>query len=295
MLNKKINDNRDIGATFSTPYEKGVVSQSIRIRYIYCQCYEIVLPNGKTIVTDPFVTHGVNDFSVDDFTGADYIILSHTHIDHDEDVRRLVDIFNGQVICLSPVAMEIAKSFDIPYANICPVDWNGTYYLDGFKLETFHGLHDNRMAREGKEERPSERGDRTLNGIGLENHKSLDELGSLFMLNYVITTDNNFKISYSSGQNFDDYAHYMDIVQPNIMLRHRIRTYSADEFAGQCERVGTQFILPLHHNNALKIGQDLNAYFIAVNEVLKAHGSTARAFNPKPYQWYTFGISIQES
>lgn len=139
-----------------------------------------------------------------------------------------------------------------------------------------------------------ERGDGTFNGFGIENNKSLDELGSLFMLNYVITTDNNYKIAYSSGQNFEDYAHHMDVVQPNIMLRHRIRTYSADEFAGQCERVGAQLVLPLHHNNALKIGQDLNAYFIDVNKVLKAHGSTARAFNPKPYQWYNFSISIQE-
>ena len=35
-------------------YKKGISSLAVRIRWISVQCYEIVLPNGKVIVTDPF-------------------------------------------------------------------------------------------------------------------------------------------------------------------------------------------------------------------------------------------------
>ena len=35
-------------------YREGVSSEAIRIRWISVQCYEIMLPNGKVIVTDPY-------------------------------------------------------------------------------------------------------------------------------------------------------------------------------------------------------------------------------------------------
>ena len=87
----------------SEPYLSQMNSQAIRIRWISVQCYEIVLPNGKVIVTDPFYLdaskydgmteftrsqkmekdiYSQTGFSVDEFTGADYIILNHVHGAH---------------------------------------------------------------------------------------------------------------------------------------------------------------------------------------------------------------------
>ena len=86
-------------AVFPTPYRSTEASECIRFRYIYCQCYEIVLPGGVTIVTDPFISGAVDDFTIDDLSGADYIILSHTHFDHDMDTRKIWDKFHGRIIC----------------------------------------------------------------------------------------------------------------------------------------------------------------------------------------------------
>ena len=36
------------------PYATKIDSQALKIRWISVQCYEMVLPNGKVIVTDPF-------------------------------------------------------------------------------------------------------------------------------------------------------------------------------------------------------------------------------------------------
>ena len=35
-------------------YQSMAQSDALQIRWISVQCYEIVLPNGKVIVTDPF-------------------------------------------------------------------------------------------------------------------------------------------------------------------------------------------------------------------------------------------------
>ena len=65
-------------------------SSGIKIRWITTTCFEIVLPNGKVIVLDPWVGKehpmhpGVSvdtGFSVDDFTGADYIFRSYSGSD----------------------------------------------------------------------------------------------------------------------------------------------------------------------------------------------------------------------
>ena len=95
------------------------------------------------------------------------------------------------------------------------------------------------------------------------------------------------------GQDYEEHARHLDYVKPNIMIRHRIRTYSPEEFAGQCMRAGAQYILPWHHSNALLTGEDLNAYMEAVNRVLDENGYAGKAFNPEPYQWYRMYLGIE--
>ena len=280
-------------AIFPTPYKMEESSESIKIRYIFCQCYQIELPDGTTIITDPFISGGVDDFMIDQLEKVDYIILNHTHFDHDMDTGNVWEKFHGRIICQKEVAMEVAHFFDIPYSSIYAVSEGCTYYFPQFTIKTYHGLHDNRKAREGTDKRPSEQQDTTLKRFGIEGHKILDNMGAVFMLNWVLTTPNNFKIAFHAGQDYQDFAAHMREEKPNIMIRHRIRTYTPEEYAKQCEDAGVQYIFPWHHSNALTTGEDLNAYIENVNEVLKAHHSPARAFNPDPYRWYKVYLGIK--
>ncbi|MCI8887430.1 MAG: hypothetical protein HFG70_05015 [Hungatella sp.] len=282
----------DKKAIFPTSYKASEQSECLQFRYIYCQCYEIRLPGGATIITDPFISGGVDDFTLEEVSGADYIILNHTHFDHDMDTGKLWDRFHGRVICQKEVALEVAHFFDIPYSSIYAVGEECTYYLPEFTLQTFHGLHDNRKAREGTDKRPSQMGDTTKRRFGVDGHFHLDCMGAVYMMNWVITTPQNFKIAFNAGQDFDEHVRHLDQVKPNIMIRHRIRTYSPEEYARQCERAGAQYILPWHHSNALKTGEDLNAYMQQVNDVLTSHRVPSKAFNPEPYRWYTMYLGI---
>lgn len=297
------------------PYLERMDSLALKIRWISVQCYEIVLPGGKVLVTDPFywdISHfdGLTEltknqrmekdiyaqsgFCVDDFTGADYILLNHVHGDHSNLVGELWNRFYGRVLVPADCAMEVAKTFDIPYAAIYPLYPGNTYYFDDFTLKTYPGAHDNRAFREGKFQRPSD--PRSLydgsEGFGIACPSLFGPLGSMYNQNFLIETRNNFKIDFSAGRDFEEHVEHMREEKPNLMLRHRIRSYSPERCADMIQQMGAQLMMPLHHNNARAAGEDLNEYMRKVNEVLISRGSAARAFNPEPYRWYQIHTSI---
>lgn len=290
-------------------------AQALKIRWISVQCYEIVLPNGKVIVTDPFYldaakyegmteltksqtmerdVYSQTGFSVEDFTGADYIILNHVHGDHCNLVGQLWNKFYGRILCPAECCVELARVFDIPHGALYPLYPGNTYYFDDFTLKTYPGAHDNRSFREGRFRRPSDPRIMTggLEGFGIPCPSELGLLGSIFNLNYMIETQQNFKIDFSAGRDYEEHVQHMTEEKPNLMLRHRIRTYTPEYCARQIMDMGAQIMMPLHHNNARASGEDLNEYFRKVNEILAASGSPARAFNPEPYKWYSINLSV---
>lgn len=297
------------------PYLQRMDSLAVRLRWISVQCYEIVLPGGKVLVTDPFYwdmshfdglteltknqqierdIYGQTGFSPDEFTGADYILISHVHGDHSNLTGELWNRFYGRVLVPAECAMEVARVYDIPYAAIYPLYPGNTYYFDDFTLKTYPGAHDNRAFREGRFQRPSD--PRSLfdgsEGFGIPCPCNLGPLGSMFNQNFLIETKNNYKIDFSAGRDFEEHAGHMREEKPNLMLRHRIRSYSPEQYADMIERMGAQLMMPLHHNNARAAGEDLNAYMQQVNEILIARGSAARVFNPEPYRWYQIQTSV---
>ena len=143
-------------------------SEALRLRWISVQCYEMVLPNGKVIVTDPFYWDGSNydalpslnrqqeaerkvyaqtGFSVESFTGADYILISHAHGDHTNLTGKLWNRFYGRVLVPAGAAEEIARVYNIPYGAVMPLYPGNTYYLDDLTLTVYPGAHDNRAIR----------------------------------------------------------------------------------------------------------------------------------------------------
>ncbi|MCD8124292.1 MAG: hypothetical protein LUE23_04535 [Lachnospiraceae bacterium] len=297
------------------PYLSQITSQALALRWISVQCYEIRLPGGKVLVTDPFywdmshfdglteltknqqmekTVYAQSGFSADDFTGADYILLNHVHGDHSNLVGELWNRFYGRVLVPAECAAEVARVYDIPYAAMYPLYPGNTYYFEDFTLKVYPGAHDNRAFREGRFQRPSAPGSLYdgSEGFGIPCPCQLGPLGSMYNLNYLIETKNNVRIDFSAGRDFEEHVQHVKTERPNLMLCHRIRSYTAAHYADMVEEMGAQLILPLHHNNARASGEDLNAYFREVNEILAERGSTARAFNPEPYRWYQLCTSL---
>lgn len=296
-------------------YQSMAQSDALQIRWISVQCYEIVLPNGKVIITDPFYWDGSNyeglpelskqqendlkvyaqkGFSVDKITGADYILLSHAHADHTNLVGKLWNKFYGRVLVPAGAAEEVARVYDIPYGAIMPLYPGNTYYLDDFTLTVYPGAHDNRAFREGKFMRPSDpvNQDFGSSAFGIPYPNNLSGLGNMFCFNFLIETPQNYRIDFSAGRDYEDHVRHVRDKSPNLMLRHRIRSFTPEEYARQMEVMGAQLMMPLHHNNARASDEDLNEYFERVNAILQADHYPGRAFNPKPYQWYRIFTGI---
>ncbi|MDO4267282.1 MAG: MBL fold metallo-hydrolase [Eubacteriales bacterium] len=297
------------------PYVSKMDSTALKLRWISVQCYEIRLPGGKVLVTDPFywdISHfdGITNltknqkmekqvyaqsgFSADDFTGADYILLNHVHGDHSNLTGELWNRFYGRVLVPADCAMEVAKTYDIPYGAIYPLYPGNTYYFEDFTLKTYPGAHDNRAFRDGIFKRPSDPGAlyHGSEGFGIPCPSLLGPLGAMYNLNFLIETKNNYRIDFSAGRDFEEHLEHARKERPNLMLRHRIRSYTPEQYADMIEQMGAQLMLPLHHNNARASGEDLNAYMRNVNDILISRNSTARVFNPEPYRWYQICTSI---
>ena len=92
-------------------------------------------------------------------------------------------------------------------------------------------------------------------------------MGGIYNFNFMIVTNQNFKIDFSAGRDYEEHVRHVREVAPNI--------------------------LPLHQTNARASDEDLNLYFQKVNRILEEKGCPARAFNPKPYQWFQVYTGIR--
>ena len=140
-----------------------------------------------------------------------------------------------------------------------PLAPGNTYFFDDFTLKTYPGAHGNRSFREGQFRRPSdprfEYGG--LEGFGIPCPNLMGNLGSIFNLNFLIETHQNFKIDFSAGRDYEEHVKHLIEEKPNLMLCHRIRSYTPEYCAQQILDMGAQLMMLLHHNNTRAKGEDM--------------------------------------
>ena len=235
--------------------ENKIESQSFRFRFINCQCFEIRLPGGKTIITDPCYDFpketkiqklfGLDGFHTSDLEACDYVILNHTHGDHIANLGEVIERFSPKVICQSGVAAEIAAAYpDMELTSIYPVDYDGVYFFDGFKLETFHGEHKPQRTtfRKCMEESDPITGD--------PRFKKLRLLGGIFNMNYLLTLDNGFRAAFVGGTD-DGMCERLRSIRPNLVFRNKLENeMDVEKVAGEwysfMKNSFCQFVVPMH-------------------------------------------------
>ena len=280
-------------------------AESVSFRWINCQCFEIKLPNGKTIVTDPCYDYKKNPdapladlfrlegFKTEDLEGCDYVILNHTHGDHIANLGQVIERFSPKVICHSGVAGEIAQVYqDMELTSIYPVDYDGAYYFDGFKMETFHGEH--------KPQRFTWR--RTMAEGDIISQDSrltrLHALGGLFNMNYLLTLDNGFRIAFVGGAS-DGMEERLRTLRPNIALRNKISNdmdveHVAEDWLEFMEQSCAQFVVPMH----FEVWENQNPGFSEktfklANEMAVKGGLACRILSPKRTKWFRVNMNIE--
>jgi L-ascorbate metabolism protein UlaG (beta-lactamase superfamily) len=115
---------------------------SIKMRWLGWACFEIVLPSGKVIITDPFIDYSPSSpIKTDQLTGADYLALTHTHFDHCTDVGILAKKFNSKIICSSSTSGRLIEYFDLDWTNVIRVRAGDKIAFDDLEVEAIRAEH----------------------------------------------------------------------------------------------------------------------------------------------------------
>jgi L-ascorbate metabolism protein UlaG (beta-lactamase superfamily) len=114
----------------------------LRMRWLGTACFEIVLPNGKTLVIDPFVDDSVSSpITSDQFEGCDYLFLTHGHYDHILDAGKLAARFNPVIYCSQLVSESLAVHLGVNSDQVRTVTAGDIVRVNGMTIEVIQGTH----------------------------------------------------------------------------------------------------------------------------------------------------------
>ena len=268
--------------------------KGVQVRYINSQCYEFILPNGKHLITDPYISPinlvGFRKFPVEEIEQCDYILMTHTHYDHTSDIGYLYKKFDCKVFCCSMVATELARYFDVPPGRIYPFDNMDTYDMPDFRLTTVRGKHFPMLRVSFKPgELPPD--------FGGPAHDMLNYMGTIFSFDFCITLNNNLRIMFVSGDDeYNNIYKVADEFKPNILFRHTAGNVSGPEWAKVIARFGAQLAFPNHQDNIYngRWGKTMADFTKEIQDGLAQLGSDTVFINPEPYKWYNITLGVEE-
>lgn len=284
---------------------------SIKIRWLTAVCYEIILPNGKVILTDPYITpnkipmncpivdnKGFANFDLDEIKQVDYILCTHTHIDHDADIGALIKRFpRCQVFVGQRSAMDLFKYHDLSFDNVFPVYPNQNIELEDFTLFAYPFRHNHFF------ETCSQTPNLTKETFGWNGHQDLDLNGSIECLDYLITCNNGMRILLAGGVPLD--RHIFSLCRdwcPDVLIRQfNIRRPSDGAVMTPAEQAQVftayhaQLILPSHHEGLIcKQGEDFPAYVDNIRAEMAKLDPGVSLLIPEQFNWYQIGVCAQK-
>lgn len=277
------------------------ISSGLKFRWLNGQSFAFRFPNGKTLITDPwFLDDGsrmaekcVPGFSMDQIDACDYVFLNHGHGDHTAHLQQVVDKFHPVVMTHSAVCMELAKTFRIPLTSIYPLDFEGTYYFDGFILETHHGTHHpiNQDYTQCTEH---------VAKIQMPGSPDLNAFGSMFNINFVLTTQEGLRIAFVGGNDDGMIQRLQDTKKPNVIIRNKmassnVKDHVAEDFAAWFAATDTQLLIPMHYETWLTEDPEFAKKMIAdMNRILLEKGKVGRVAAMERGKWYSLNLTITE-
>lgn len=115
---------------------------AIQMRWLGTACFEIVLPNGKTLIIDPYLDDSVSaPISSDEVRGCDCIFLTHGDYDHVLDVGKLAGRFKPKIFCSDLVAKSLITHQNVPSEPITRLVAGWIIHEEGLRVEVLKGYH----------------------------------------------------------------------------------------------------------------------------------------------------------
>jgi L-ascorbate metabolism protein UlaG (beta-lactamase superfamily) len=258
----------------------------IKLRWLGWACFEIVLPSGKVLITDPFIDFSpTSPIKSDQVTGADYIALTHTHFDHCTDVGTLVNKFNSRVICAYSAAPRLVDFFGFKWTNLVRVRAGDKVVFNDLQVEARRGEHIYMPIKKEDELNrnyppPMDRMMPALIHAGLHQMPVRD----MEMINYVFQTEDNLRILMFGGVAAEYQRQEVARTYPNIAIFQTGSPALVAEFAALS---GAELIIPYHHDTRI---DETHTLARELAEQVAAR-SKAQFLDIEHGKWYNIGVT----
>ena len=114
----------------------------LKIRWLGTACFEILLPDGKTVIIDPYVDDAVSaPMPLNQIHHCDYIFLTHGHYDHVLDAGKLAGRFSPAIYCSEVAARSLKKHLLVDPRLIRIVKAHDGIRLSKTAVDVVPGLH----------------------------------------------------------------------------------------------------------------------------------------------------------
>ncbi len=281
-------------------------SSGIKLRWLNNAGFEMILPGGAHLLVDPWLDEAqIEPFPLEKLERADYVLLTHTHIDHAQSIGRIQKKFPGAAIFVGDLsAEELCREYDLNVERLFRVRSGEVFEFDDLKIEAIAARHTE-----------SKGGNYWNRGYCIAEdgkRKAIEFYGSLEMLNYRITASDGTRIVIWGGMTTQEQIHRMAGYSVNdIAIMHVSPKQDHQMFARLVKAIQPKVVIPHHYDiwdtlfaahpeivQGMGLPKDkLNAQ--AVLEVIRGNLErecpNIKFFIPKHHVWYRFGFGVEET
>lgn len=279
---------------------------ALKIRYFGYNCFEILLPDGKTLVIDPCLEKNgefAGPWDERILEGCDYVYVNHTHTDHVASLGKVYDRFQPTVFAHERVAFELARFYDIPYWDVYPYATGQFYDMGDFSIRTVPGRHNDagKVRPSGKTENPESFYASLLERLQFSSslERELFDMGAIYNHNFLLTLPNNLRVGFIAGKpglRLEEETIWKEL-HPDIVIAQRASINDKDfakKMAYVLKITGARVLLPTHIEDAYTGKYNPDDYVAAVNRECQEQGIYGRMIFLQRAKWYEImtGVSL---
>jgi L-ascorbate metabolism protein UlaG (beta-lactamase superfamily) len=256
----------------------------VSFRWLTVACFEIKLPDGFTIITDPFIgASKTTELTAEAVEGADLILITHTHYDHVTDVKMLMEKFKSKVLVGDMSAMAFTRWLDCNPAQIYPMSAGLELDFGQVRVKSLFGRHGDPRTTIQKR-----MGKISQNPIVSEKMMETQWFGTLEYRNYLVTLASGFKILFWGSDVTTEQGYILNEIRPDAAFM-QLRQNGLVKMAADA---GVKILVP-HHMDTSKTPEQYEAIIEGLAAEFSSGNPGGLVLCPEHGKWYDICMGLE--